>query len=153
MIIERLTSADDPDWLRLRTQLWPDSTTEEHRLEMATCLAESERCVQFIARSNGGEAMGFAEASIRTDHVNGTTSSPVAFLEGLYVAPGDRRQGAARSLVAAVADWARTQGCSELASDTDLDNTISRTAHARLGFRETERVVYFNMALEPQRPD
>ena len=43
--------------------------------------------------------------------------------------------------------WAQARGCAELASDTQLENTLGQTMHSRLGFTETERVVYFNMAL------
>lgn len=75
--------------------------------------------------------------------MNGTHSSPVAFLEGLYVQPADRGQGIARQLVAGVQKWAEEMGCSELASDALLDNTASHAMHEALGFMETERVVYF----------
>ena len=63
-----------------------------------------------------GEATGFAEASIRTDYANGTLSSPVAFLEGLYVQPTHRGQGNARLLVASVELRAVEMGSTELAS-------------------------------------
>ena len=49
----------------------------------------------------------------------------------------------ARQLFAAIGDWARARGCHELASDALIDNETSQRAHAALGFRETERVVYF----------
>ncbi len=87
--------------------------------------------------------MGFVEASKRVDYVNGTSSSPVAFLEGLYVAPESRRKGVARALVDSVVEWASTWGCLELASDSLLNNTTAHAAHCALGFEETERVVYF----------
>lgn len=142
-----LLSADDPDWLGLRLALWPDASPSEHLEEMAGFLAEPERFAQFIARDEQGKASGFVEASIRHDYVNGTETSPVAFLEGLYVRPSARRQGVARRLVQAVEQWARSRGCSELASDTSFRNRTSRAVHERLGFVETERVVYFNRRL------
>ena len=77
-----LTSPEDPDWLQLRLALWPDATAAEHIEEMAAFLAEPDKFAQFIARDQQGKAWGFVEASIRTDYVNGTESSPVAFLEG-----------------------------------------------------------------------
>ena len=80
---------------------------------------------------------------MRVDYVNGTNSSPVAFLEGLYVARSSRRQGVAHALVESVVEWALAQGCRELASDSLLDNTAAHAAHRALGFEETERVVYF----------
>jgi aminoglycoside 6'-N-acetyltransferase I len=100
-----------------------------------------------LAVTAGGSAVGFVEASKRIDYVNGTNSSPVAFLEGLYVAPSSRRQGIARALVDSVVKWALDEGCSELASDSLLDNTAAHAAHSALGFEETERVVYFRRTL------
>jgi aminoglycoside 6'-N-acetyltransferase I len=71
----------------------------------------------------------------------------VAFLEGLYVAPSERRKGVARMLVAEIERWAFAQGCSELASDSPIENTTAHAAHLGLGFEETERVVYFRRAV------
>lgn len=144
--IDPLLTARDPDWLRLRTALWPDAEPAEHLAEMAEQLAEPARFVQFIARE-GGRAVGLAEAALRRDYVPGTETSPVGFLEGLYVVPEARGRGVGRQLVQAVADWSRAQGCRELASDTPLDNQLSQAVHARLGFAETERIVCFVKAL------
>jgi aminoglycoside 6'-N-acetyltransferase I len=90
-------------------------------------------------------AVGLAEASARIDYVNGTSTSPVVFLEGLYVLPAYRRRGVARALVGDVHRWARSRGLTELASDSPLDNTVAHAVHRALGFAETERVVYFSM--------
>jgi aminoglycoside 6'-N-acetyltransferase I len=148
MKIEAITSLATADWLTLRKALWPDGSDAEHVEEMAEFLADPSRFGQFLARSEGGTPVGMAEVSIRSDYVNGTESSPVAFLEGLYVAPQARRTGVARALLQAVRTWALAHRCTELASDTQLENTLSQAVHARLGFIETERVVYFNMALQ-----
>lgn len=83
------------------------------------------------------------EASIRYEYVNGTQTSPVAFLEGIYVLPEYRRSGVATTLVQQVEDWAKQFSCTEFASDAAIDNTISHAMHRALGFQETERVVYF----------
>jgi len=150
MKVEPLTSLDSAGWLALRRELWPDTTVEEHREEMRSFLAEPQRYVQYIVRSQGQQALGFAEASLRYDYVAGTRSSPVCFLEGLYVVPDARRQGIARLLVHAVVAWGAQRGCTELASDTEIENTLSQWVHRRLGFRETERIVCFNMPLPPK---
>ena len=120
MKIELCESANHPGWLRLRQALWPDCAREQH----------------------------LAEASLRTDYVNGTESSPVGFLEGLYVVPQARRRGVAAALVASVCDWTRRAGCRELASDAVLENSISHVVHQALGFEETERAVFFRRKLE-----
>ncbi|MHB8778501.1 MAG: GNAT family N-acetyltransferase, partial [Anaerolineales bacterium] len=40
-------------------------------------------------------------------------------------------------------DWARERGCTEMASDTWLDNEASIRAHLKLGYLEVERLVHF----------
>ena len=138
---------DQPGWLSLREQLWPDGTREEHLAEMAEFLADRKRYAQFIEYDAAGEAIGFIEISVRKDYVNGTQSSPVAFLEGIFVVPQARGSGVARRLVAEAEHWAKFMGCTEFASDAPIDNTGSRAMHAALGFVETERVVFFRKAL------
>jgi aminoglycoside 6'-N-acetyltransferase I len=115
---------------------------------MSSFCANPERYAQFVAYAESDvAAVGFIEASVRTDYVNGTQSSPVAFLEGLYVVPEARRKGVARALVAAVERWGCDVGCSEFASDASIENQLSHTVHRALGFQETERVVFFRKRL------
>lgn len=142
-------SAPQDGWLELRRALWPQGTAAEHLAEMQAFLDDPGRYAQFLAQGADGRPAGFVEAALRTDYVNGTDSSPVAFLEGIYVTPAYRRQGIAAALVAAVAAWALEQGCRELASDALLENSASHAMHAALGFEETERVVYFRRRLAP----
>lgn len=146
-MIEPLRAIPHPDWLRLRQALWPHCSGAEHEAEMARFLAEPQKYAQFIAYTDDGQAVGFAEASIRSDYVNGAESSPVAFLEGLYVVQEHRSHGVARRLVETVAAWARSRECIELASDVLLDNEVSHAVHKALGFEETERVVFYRKAL------
>jgi aminoglycoside 6'-N-acetyltransferase I len=100
-----------------------------------------------LAAAPDGSAIGFVEASLRIDYVNGTSTSPVAFLEGLYVEPFARRKGVARALVTEVERWAVAQGCSEIASDSPIESVMAHAMHRALGFEETERVVYFRRAV------
>lgn len=137
--------SDDRVWLELRMALWPDDSPAEHLAAMADTLARGHY-VRLALESAGG-AVGFVEASKRSDYVNGTMSSPVAFLEGLYVEPAARRRGAARALVESVVAWALAAGLSELASDSLIDNVAAHAAHRALGFEESERVVYFRRPL------
>lgn len=127
--------------------LWPHCSQEEHLGEMRALLREPGRFAQFVGYTESGESAGFCEVSIRHDYVNGTSATPVAFLEGVYVASEFRRKGIATRLVDAAAAWARARGITELASDAPLENEISHAFHRSLGFRETERVVYFVKSL------
>jgi aminoglycoside 6'-N-acetyltransferase I len=141
-MIQRCTPLDHNGWLPLRAALWPDSGADSDH-DKHSILSSPERYLVLVFSEENGNALGFAEASIRTDYVNGTDSSPVAFLEGLYVQPAKRGQGIARQLVAGVEQWAGEMGCTELASDALVENQVSHSMHEALGFEETERVVYF----------
>jgi aminoglycoside 6'-N-acetyltransferase I len=129
-------------WSGLRTELWPDGSIEEHCLFALQSLDDPLRFASFIARGADGTPLGLAEASIRSDYFNGCSTSPVGFLEGLFVRDEARRHGIARGLIVAVEQWARERGCSELAFDALLDNETSHQAHRGVGFAETERVIF-----------
>ncbi|MBZ6074941.1 aminoglycoside 6'-N-acetyltransferase [Microvirga puerhi] len=136
------------DWTRLRAALWPESSREDHHREAEEfLLTPSSDAVVLLALADGSRTAGFVEVALRRDYVNGCVSSPVAFLEGIYVDRNWRRGGIARLLVKAAEAWAMERGCSEFASDADLGNTVSHAMHERLGFEETERVVYFRKQL------
>ena len=112
--------------------------------------AAPERFGQFIAYAPTYDPQGLVEVALRNDYVNGTKSSPVAFLEGVYVVPAERRRGIARLLMAAAEGWARARGCVEFASDASLADQSSHAMHRAVGFEETERVVYFRKVLVAQ---
>ena len=147
-MIERCTSGEDAGWLALRDGLWPQPRDLQLG-EMAAIAAEPRRYAAFVAYGHDREPVGFAEAALRTDYVNGAQSSPVAFLEGLYVAPRARSRGIGRALVGEVCRWARALGCREVASDALVGNEASQAVHRALGFAETERVVFYRMPLGP----
>lgn len=147
MIVRPATERDLDAWAGLRAALWPDGALGEHRAEAAETLREPDGLVAYVAEIPDGAIVGFVEAALRHDYVNGCDTSPVAFVEGLYVAPEHRAGDIARRLCEAVADWGRGRGCTELASDAELDNVASHAFHKAIGFEETERVVYFRKAL------
>ena len=138
---------DAADWATMRQALWPKDNPGIHGADIAQLLAAPGDTINLIARADDGRPAGFAEAGLRHDYVNGTQSSPVAFLEGIYVSPAFRRTGVARQLVHAVEHWARQLGCSEMASDTGIANITSQKLHEALGFAETQRVVYFRKVI------
>lgn len=138
---------DLADWVELRLQLWPGDHANAFREEARDILAQPHRYGAWLLRDEQGRALGLAEASVRSDYVNGTDGSPVLFLEGIFVREEARRQGVARALVRAVQAWGIARGCVDFASDAAIDNTASHALHRALGFVETERVVYFRKPL------
>lgn len=142
--IRRLQATDDTEWLRLRRALWPDETTDKLRQEMTSILADPEQQPVFVAEHSSGGLCGMVEVSIH-HAAPGCTSNQIGYLEAWYVDPAWRQQGIGRRLVQTAEEWARSMGCSEMASDTTPEYSISPQAHAALGYQEVER--YFRKDL------
>ena len=130
------------EWRSLRQRLWPHAVLDHHESEIIALLRTPDRSAGYLALVNG-TVCGLAEATLRFDYVNGCESSPVLFLEGIYVEPAWRRSGVARQLCHAIEAWGIACGCQELASDTSLANIEAQLLHEALGFEETERVVFY----------
>ena len=143
MEVRQLSDPADSDWLEMRGALWDRSDEAEVAAAVRRVVAEPSRFAAFIAVSLEGRGVGFAEVSVRTDYVNGCKSSPVAFLEGIYVRQEYRGRGVARMLCREAESWGREKGCVEMGSDALIDNTASHGMHSGLGFEEAVRVVYF----------
>lgn len=135
-------------WSEMRAALWPWETAQDHAAQASRLyLAGHPDRQAFVALSADANPVGFAEATVRRDFVEGCDSSPVGFLEGILVVPSMRERGIARALVDAVGEWVRARGCREFASNALLDNADSHAFHAAVGFAETERVVFFRKSL------
>ncbi len=122
---------------QLRHALWPESSSDEHAQELAEYFAGRSRepLAILVAEHPEQGLQGFCELSIRPC-AEGCATDNVGYLEGWYVMPEARRQGIGGALVRAAEDWARSQGCTELASDTQHDNSLSAAAHKAVGFAE-----------------
>ncbi|QDH36433.1 aminoglycoside 6'-N-acetyltransferase [Porphyrobacter sp. YT40] len=137
-----------PQWARLRISLWAWDTVEDHQEEAEELyLSGNPDRTAFVALDDDQVVVGFAEATIRRDYVEGCDTSPVVFLEGIYVDPTWRKRGVARALSNAVAEWGTGRDAKEYASNALLDNVGSHAFHAAIGFSETERVVFFKRPL------
>lgn len=129
-------------WLNLTLELWPDESPEERRDSLITIL-QSPRETGFLIADDNEISIGFMNLSLRYDYVPGATTSPVAYLEGIYLKTEYRRQGIGRYLIEYAQQWGREKGCLELASDALLENTSSYEFHRQVGFQEVERIVTF----------
>lgn len=144
-MLKEATISEVKEAAQLALLLWPDHTLEEFVQEMKNFISQPDAKVILAYHDN--EAIGFAQCQLRYDYVEGTSSSPVGYLEGLYVKESFRRQGIAKQLVQACEDWAKEKGCSEFASDCELENEESLAMHLKLGFSEANRVICFKKAL------
>ena len=136
---------------RMRAALWPKTSVEEHAREVIKIL-EGEAVVTLpliilVAEASDRILAGFLEVDLRS-HADGCDPSrPVGYVEGWYVAENYRHKGIGRKLLAAAEDWARSQGCVEIASDTWIDNEVSQRVHEALGYEVVDRCVHYRKTL------
>lgn len=147
MLIRPAQRTDRESWERMRDALWP-SPPGEHGGEIDRYFAGElrEPLEVLIAVDDRGDALGFIELSIRA-HAEGCLTDRVAFVEGWYVEPAVRGRGVGTALIGAAEAWARAQDCTELASDTEVENLASTAAHRAVGFTETGVIRCFRKSL------
>jgi aminoglycoside 6'-N-acetyltransferase I len=146
MHIRPVQPTDHAEWLRMRLNLW-GGAAEEHTQDIDAYFATPRGGITFVVERTGGGLCGFIEVSLR-NVAEGCITSPVAYIEGWYVDEGLRRRKLGTSLVQAAEAWARRHGLKEIASDTQIANTVSIHAHTRLGYEEVDRIVCFRKRLD-----
>ena len=140
-MIRKAETRDAKTVAELAVRLWPEHAAEEMEAEFCELPAKDD-CAVFLYEQEG-KAVGFAQCGLRHDYVEGTDSSPVGYLEGIYVSEPFRNKRIASALLAACEDWARGQGCTEFASDCELLNADSLRFHLAAGFTEANRIICF----------
>ena len=129
----------------LAIQMWKDHTPTELEDEFRE-LVNKDDSICFI-RYVDDRPVAFAQCNLRHDYVEGTESSPVGFLEGIFVSEEYRKKGFAAELLAECEKWAKEKGCTEFASDCELDNEVSLKFHLSVGFEEANRIICFRKGL------
>lgn len=147
LLITPVQSADFNDWLSFSLALFPKASRQEKESDLRRA-AQRDGCETFMAKK-GGYNIGFATLTLRTDYVEGTSTSPVGYLEAIYVDPGFRKQGVGRALFKTGESWCKERGCVEMGSDTWQWDEESRTFHERIGFLEEDILVHFHKKIEP----
>ncbi|MEO9477515.1 MAG: aminoglycoside 6'-N-acetyltransferase [Cyclobacteriaceae bacterium] len=141
MNVEVLSHKNLESLLNMVMKIWPDcNRQEEHKYYLNAI--DSKKEIVFLAEVSG-QHIAFAHATLRTDYVEGTSTRPVAYLEGIYVEPDHRRQNVAVLLMKKVEKWGLAMGCSELGSDVEINNMQSESLHKKVGFKEANRVICF----------
>lgn len=147
MTIRPVQPVDGRSWEEMRHALWP-AESGVHAGEISRFFAGPGALPLevLLAYDDHDAAIGFIELNIRSC-VDSCESNNVGYVEGWYVVPHARRQGVGAALIRAGETWARSQGCTEFASDALLENEVSAAVHRAVGFEETARVVCFRKML------
>ena len=138
--IRRVTQNDKTEWFHMRKGIWPEAPDEYLDFDMDDILASDNDLVIFAC--DGDSPIGLTEARIR-EYGEGCETSPVGYLEGWYVQDDYRGRGIVGIMTQAAENWVREKGCTEMASDTWLDNEPSIRAHVKMGYIEVERLVHY----------
>ena len=144
MVIKRAESSEAADLAKLAVKMW-DSTVSELTASFADSV-NSENTVFFIAYQDN-LTVGFAQCQLRHDYVEGTETSPVGYLEGIFVREEFRCLGIASRLLNECQNWAKAKGCTEFASDCEINNDDSLKFHLKTGFAEANRIICFSKKL------
>ncbi len=146
MCIRVATFEDTQIVVELAIQMWESNTVEELTQEFYEYISKENGTI-FLAMVDGC-AVGFAQCGLRRDYVEDTDSSPVGYLESIFVKEEYRKRGLARDMLEACQKWAKEQGCTEFASDCELDNDDSLKFHIKMGFVEANRIICFTKKLK-----
>lgn len=144
-MIRRAGMNEARDLANMAIQMWTDHDLEDLTEEFRQ-LVMNDDAVCFI-KFVDDKPIAFAQCQLRHDYVEGTESSPVGYLEGIFVSEGYRKKGYAAELLSECEKWAKEKGCSEFASDCELDNMDSLRFHMALGFEEANRIICFRKDL------
>lgn len=144
-MIKRAELKDAPELAKVAVRLWDSHELGSLQKEFEEMLS-SDSAACFLKYVDG-EPIGFAQCQLRTDYVQGTATSPVGYLEGIYIDTEYRHQGFAGELLKACETWAKEMKCTEFASDCELQNIDSFGWHLASGFDEAGRSIHFRKVL------
>ena len=130
------------DFLPMALDLWGVDYADYELKEIFLGELQSEK-FNILLFSDDDEIAGFIFLSVRSDYVEGSTSNPTGYVEGIYVKPGQRKSGIARQLLLEGEKWLKKKGCTQIGSDAYIDNKLSYDFHTSVGFEETGKLVTF----------
>lgn len=126
---------------KLAVQMWCEHTVSELEQDFSDLIGSDHAAI--FLKYVDGKPVGFAQCQLRTDYVEGTHSSPVGYLEGIFIEKAYQNCGYAKELLVECEKWAKEKKCTEFASDCELDNEDSLHFHLAMGFEEANRIICF----------
>ncbi|MDY2927106.1 aminoglycoside 6'-N-acetyltransferase [Anaerococcus sp.] len=141
MIIYEAIEKDRVTLAQMAKEIWDNDNLLELEKEFIDMIHNKNETAFILCE--GDLPVAFANVSLRCDYVEGTDSSPVGYLERIFVKEAYRKKSYARSLVMKCEEWARDMGAIEFASDCLLDNRDSYLFHLAIGFVEANRIICF----------
>jgi aminoglycoside 6'-N-acetyltransferase I len=151
VLVRPARPSDQKGIAEMQALLWPVTSLDDNEKEIASLLSSGVYGTLpgtiLVAVTEDSALIGFVAVSLRS-HADGCDPAhPVGFIEGWFVAESLRKRGVGKQLIGSAEEWARTQGCVEMASDALIDNEPSQRAQIALGFEIVDRCVNFRKRL------
>lgn len=142
-LIREATINDCVEIANLAKEIWTNNLISELEKEFNESIVSEKACI-YVFEDEDKRIKGFAQCNLRYDYVEGTKSSPVGFLEGIFITEEYRGKGIGKLLLNAVELWAKENGCIEFACDCGINNSTSYNFHIHHGFKEVNRIICFS---------
>ena len=146
MKIRPIQESDQDDWLQMRMALYGDKESLLAAEIQRFFSGQAGEPLTVLVAEQDGRLVGMAELSIHL-YAEGCQSDHVGYLEGWYVDSSSRNQGIGRELLKASEAWARSQGCTELATDTHLENVEVSQIYKTCGYEEVAQLRCFRKSI------
>jgi len=144
MRIRPITAADASAIATLSGGLGYETEAGDMAVRLAAVLAAAGHAV-FGADAGDGALLGWVHVCARLLLID----PPSAFVEGLVVAPGERRRGVGRALMAAAEDWARDRGALVIRLRSAATREDAHAFYRELGYHQAEPALGFEKPLPP----
>lgn len=144
-MIYKATKDDIDILVSLAIVMWSEHTLDDLKNEFLAIIERNDAVFYILTQEE--QPIGFAQCQLRYDYVEGTESSPVGYLEGIFIQEEYRNNGYAKTLLQECEKWALEKECKEFASDCELSNDVSLMFHLNMGFTEANRIICFTKSL------
>lgn len=144
-MIRKASKNDITTITNLAVLMWTDASVDDLAAEFSELLSKDN--AQIFLKYENGIPVGFAQCQLRSDYVEGTETTPVGYLEGIFILENYRNRGYAKELLNECEMWAKDKGCKEFASDCEIDNDNSFKFHMAMNFTEANRIICFTKKL------
>lgn len=144
-MIKKASKNDIGTIVNLAVLMWNNHSANDLANKFSEIISKNN--AQIFLKYQNDIPIGFAQCQLRNDYVEGTSTAPVGYLEGIFIIKNYRNKGYAKELLNECEMWAKDNGCKEFASDCEIDNDDSFKFHKAMNFTEVSRIVCFTKKL------
>ena len=120
--------------------MWDSHTAAELEMEFARTIEEGREV--FFIQYQDQTPVGFAQCSMRSDYVEGTESSPVGYLEGIFVKEDHRGKGYAGECLDYARQIAEKENCYKMMLLTGSKDPETFHFYEKAGYNSSDKTAF-----------